>query len=170
MTSPLQMCGCWSVVYIRRFIYKVLDVFPLNHTAVVWVGRLGPLTSLTYQLGDWSYPSRSTIANWTFWWRFCFVTLPFSRFCWWRGFCHRTESDLVPFLFQTLTFTTKKKLNFKDSSGTFKDKSRKNDFFNVELIGYHIKQSQQISGYNVPCLVPQMKLCIITTITTQVSK
>ena len=27
----------------------------------------------------------------------CVVTLPFWHFCWCRGFCHRTESDLFPF-------------------------------------------------------------------------
>ena len=32
----------------------------------------------------------------------CVVTLPFWHFCWSRGFCHRTESDLFLFLF---TFT-----------------------------------------------------------------
>ena len=35
-------------------------------------------------------------------WRFCgvvcVVTLPFWHFCWCRGFCHRTESDLFLFL------------------------------------------------------------------------
>ena len=30
----------------------------------------------------------------------CVVTLPFWHFCWCRGFCHRTESDLFPFLFE----------------------------------------------------------------------
>ena len=28
----------------------------------------------------------------------CVVTLPFWHFCWCRGFCHRTESDLFLFL------------------------------------------------------------------------
>ena len=28
----------------------------------------------------------------------CSVTLPFWHFCWCRGFCHRTESDLCVFL------------------------------------------------------------------------
>ena len=28
----------------------------------------------------------------------CVVTLPFLHFCWCRGFCHRTESDLFLFL------------------------------------------------------------------------
>ena len=27
----------------------------------------------------------------------CVVTLPFSHVCWYRGFCHRTESDLFLF-------------------------------------------------------------------------
>ena len=29
----------------------------------------------------------------------CVVILPFWHFCWCRGFCHRTESDLFLFLF-----------------------------------------------------------------------
>ena len=32
----------------------------------------------------------------------CVVTLPFWHFCWCRGFCHRTESDLFLFLFLDL--------------------------------------------------------------------
>ena len=31
----------------------------------------------------------------------CVVILPFWHFCWCRGFCHRTESDLFPFLLGT---------------------------------------------------------------------
>ena len=31
----------------------------------------------------------------------CVVTLPFWHFCWCRGFCHRTESDLFLFLFRS---------------------------------------------------------------------
>ena len=30
----------------------------------------------------------------------CVVTLPFWHFCWCRGFCHRTESDLFLFLLE----------------------------------------------------------------------
>ena len=32
----------------------------------------------------------------------CVVTLPFSHFCWCMGFCHRTGSDLLLFVFRTL--------------------------------------------------------------------
>ena len=32
----------------------------------------------------------------------CVVTLPFWHFCWCRGFCHRTESDLFLFLLRYL--------------------------------------------------------------------
>ena len=35
----------------------------------------------------------------------CVVTLPFRHFCWCRGFCHRTESDLFPFLFMIQNVT-----------------------------------------------------------------
>ena len=33
----------------------------------------------------------------------CVVALPFWHFCWCRGFCHRTESDLVLFLFLNIS-------------------------------------------------------------------
>ena len=35
-------CGCWFVVYIRRFIYKFLNVCPFDYTAVVGSGKVGP--------------------------------------------------------------------------------------------------------------------------------
>ena len=31
----------------------------------------------------------------------CVVTLPFGHFCWCRGFCHRTGSDLLLFVIKT---------------------------------------------------------------------
>ena len=34
--------GCWFVVYIRRFIYKFLNVCPFDYTAVVGSGKVGP--------------------------------------------------------------------------------------------------------------------------------
>ena len=33
------------------------------------------------------------------------VILPFWQFCWCRGFCHRTESDLFLFLLHLITFS-----------------------------------------------------------------
>ena len=39
-----------------------------------------------------------------FWCVFCFVTLPFWHFCWCRGFCHRTESDLFLYVLLSVTF------------------------------------------------------------------
>ena len=34
-------CGCWFVVYIRRFVYKFFNVCPIDFTAVARIGRLG---------------------------------------------------------------------------------------------------------------------------------
>ena len=34
--------GCWFVVYIRRFIYKFLNVCPFDYTAVAVSGKVGP--------------------------------------------------------------------------------------------------------------------------------
>ena len=35
-------CGCWFVVYIRRFIYKFLNVCPFDYTAIAVSGKVGP--------------------------------------------------------------------------------------------------------------------------------
>ena len=37
----------------------------------------------------------------------CVVTLPFWHFCWCRGFCHGTESDLFLFLLQNCIYMGK---------------------------------------------------------------
>ena len=44
------------------------------------------------------YLGPQSLCNWSFWWRFCVVTLLFGFFCGCKGFCHRTESDLFLFL------------------------------------------------------------------------
>ena len=44
--------GCWFVVYIRRFIYKFLNVCPFDYTAVAGSGKVRrPLTRLTTPVG-----------------------------------------------------------------------------------------------------------------------
>ena len=35
-------CGCWFVVYIRRFIYNFLNVGPFDYTDVAGSGKVGP--------------------------------------------------------------------------------------------------------------------------------
>ena len=39
---PLRLGGCWLVVYIRRLIYKILNVCALDTRLLRGVGRLGP--------------------------------------------------------------------------------------------------------------------------------
>ena len=43
--------GCWFVVYIRRFIYKYLNVCPFDYTAVAGSGKVGPVNHLTTPVG-----------------------------------------------------------------------------------------------------------------------
>ena len=43
-----------------------------------------------------------------FWWRFCVVTLLFGFFCWCKGICNRTESDLFLFLIKMGKFIANK--------------------------------------------------------------
>ena len=40
----------------------------------------------------------------------CVVALPFWHFCWCRGFCHRTRSDLLLFVFKTNLIKKKQKV------------------------------------------------------------
>ena len=44
-------CGCWFVVYIRRFIYKFLNVCPSDYTAVAGEWEGGPVNWLTTPVG-----------------------------------------------------------------------------------------------------------------------
>ena len=38
--------SCWFVVYIRRFIYKFVNVCPFDYTAVAGSGKVGPLNQV----------------------------------------------------------------------------------------------------------------------------
>ena len=97
--------GCWFVVYIRRFIYKFFNVCPFDCTADAGSGKVWPVNQVNHT--SWvavvtptdrpkSVRKRCVIE--LFCVVVCVVTLPFWHFCWCRGFCHRTESDLFLFL------------------------------------------------------------------------
>ena len=40
--------GCWFVVYIRRFIYKFLNVCPFDYTAVAGSRKVGPVNQVNF--------------------------------------------------------------------------------------------------------------------------
>ena len=40
--------GCWFVVYIRRFIYKFLNVYPFDYTTVAGSGKVGPVNQVNH--------------------------------------------------------------------------------------------------------------------------
>ena len=42
------MVGCVSVVYIKWFIYKFLNVCPLDYTAVAESGKAGPVSQVNH--------------------------------------------------------------------------------------------------------------------------
>ena len=42
--------GCWFVVYIRRFIYKFLNVCPFDYTAVAVSGKVGPVNQVNHTI------------------------------------------------------------------------------------------------------------------------
>ena len=78
---------------------------PFDYTAVTGTCKVGPVNQVNHS--SWvaivtptdrpkSVRNRSIIEH--FCGGVCGVILPFSHFCWCRGFCHRTESDLFLFL------------------------------------------------------------------------
>ena len=98
--------GCWFVVYIRRFIYKILNLCPFDEKAVAEGGKVGPVnqvnhTSLVAVGTPTDHPKsvRNRCVIDLFCGVVCVVTLPFRHFCCCGGFCHRTESDLFIILF-----------------------------------------------------------------------
>ena len=40
--------GCWFDVYVRRFIYKFLNVCPFDYTAVAGSGKVGPVNQVNH--------------------------------------------------------------------------------------------------------------------------
>ena len=40
--------GCWFDVYIRRFIYKFLNVCPFDYTVVAGSGKVGPVNQVNH--------------------------------------------------------------------------------------------------------------------------
>ena len=103
--------GCWFDVFIRRLIYKFLNVCPFDYTAVAGSGKVGPVNQVNHTSWvavvtptDRPKSARDRCLIELFCGVVCVVTLPFWHFrgCW--GFCHKTESDLL--LFVLLTYVT----------------------------------------------------------------
>ena len=101
---PLRLGGCCFDVYIRRFIYKFLNVCPFDYTAVAGSGKVGPVNQVNHT--SWvavvtptdrpkSVRNRCLIE--LFCGVVCVVTLPFWHFRGCRGFCHRTWVRSPPF-------------------------------------------------------------------------
>ena len=43
-----SLCGSWFAVYIRRFIYKFLNVCPFDYTAVAGSGKVGSVNQVNH--------------------------------------------------------------------------------------------------------------------------
>ena len=106
--------GCRSSVFIRRIIYKFLNVCPFDFTAVAVSGKVErSLTGLTTPVGltavtpTYRPKSVRSMCNRSFGGLFYVVTMLFGLFCGCRGFCHRTESDRILFIKIKLDAETK---------------------------------------------------------------
>ena len=78
MTSPLGVTVGF-VVYLKRFIYQFLNVYPFPYTAVAGSGKVGPVNRLTTPVGAVITPTDrpTSVRNRTFCGVVCVVTLPF---------------------------------------------------------------------------------------------
>ena len=109
--------GCWFVYLYKEVylhIFKCVSFWlhgccggvgrlarkPVNHTS--WVAVVTPTDRPK------SVCNRCLIE--LFCGVVCVVTLPFWHFCWCRGFCHRTESDLLLYVLDALSAGTVKYL------------------------------------------------------------
>ena len=108
MTSPLGwllICCLYKEVYLQSFkgvsfwlhgccgSGKVGTVNQVNHTS--WVVIVTPTDRRKSVRNRCVIELSCGVV--------CIVTLPFLHFCWCRGFCHRTDSDLFLFLFAWLS-------------------------------------------------------------------
>ena len=83
---------------------QFLNVCPFDNTAVEGSGKVGPVNQVNHTIWvavvtptDRPRSVRNRCVIELFCGVVCVVTLPFWHFCWCRGFCHRTESDLFLF-------------------------------------------------------------------------
>ena len=119
----LRLGGCWFVVDIRRFIYTFLNVCPFDYTAVAESGKVGPVNQVNHTswvavvtLTDRPKSVRNRCVIELFCDVVCVAALPFWHFCWWGGFCHRTESDLFLFSLNLKKRIEETKVKFKISA------------------------------------------------------
>ena len=80
-------------------MFQFINVYFLI-TRLLWlVGRLGTRKPVwPHQLDEWCYCHPNigpqSLWNWSFGGVFV-LSIGFQIFCWYKGFCHRTESDLL---------------------------------------------------------------------------
>ena len=110
-----------------------LDVGPVNqvnHTS--WVAVVTPT--------DRPKSARNCCLIELFCYAVCVVNLPFWHFCWCRGFCHRTWSDLLLFVFNSRyekIIIWYKDINFLISKNRFLE-IKKLRFFSCALFNLQI--------------------------------
>ena len=97
--------GCWFVVYIRRIYLQIFKCVSFWLHGCCWEWEGGPVnqvnqTSWVAAVTPTGCPKsvRNRCLIELFCGVVCVVTLPFWHFCWCRGFCHKTRSDLLLFV------------------------------------------------------------------------
>ena len=91
LKTPILLCTIYRCVLLIKRLLRLVGRWarkPVNHTS--WVAVVTPT--------DRPKSVRNRCLIELFCGVVCVVTLPFWHFCWCRGFCHRTESDLFLFL------------------------------------------------------------------------
>ena len=99
----------------------------------------------------------------------CVATLPFWHFCWCRGFCHRTESDLFLFLLYSKSMKTQHfyflylsnmdlsiKILFSSDNCTLHILSKDHSLYWLIVNMHWLKVLVQKTSYLTPCYVPHV--------------
>ena len=101
----------WLLVWYKEVYLQILNVCPFDYTAVAGSGTVGPVNHVNHT--SWVAVVTPTdrpksVRNRCLIELFCsvvyVVNLPFWHFRWCRDFCHRTESDLLLFVFGNYSF------------------------------------------------------------------
>ena len=102
MTSPLGV-AVGLLFYIRRFIYKFLNVCPFDYTADAGSGKVGPVNQVNHTSWvavvtptDRPKSVRECVIE-LFCGVVCVVTLPFRHFCWCKVIGLSQISSFFPF-------------------------------------------------------------------------
>ena len=91
---------CTKTMNTNEYAHEKTPLWHFTYSDFIWVQSYNICKEDNFVI-FWKW---NTVAYMMHYGVVCVVTLPFRHFCWCRGFCHRTESDLFLFSYCLLTF------------------------------------------------------------------